>query len=1167
MTLNFVLGKNQLDHHQKMMELFKKDHTKNPNGQFFFLVPNHIKFESEINMLKELGSDQDKDSLIATSNVQSFSFSRLAWYFLRGDSTFNAESLTETKSAMILRNIIDKNKKSLHIFSGMSEKSGFFEQLSKQFNEFQNGQVQPADIEKTLKVDDEVFFKDKVEELNLIYSDYLKATEKYETSDYQLNALANYMNQDLKSKNYYFYVESFSSFTAAELNLVSSLLVNGASFNISLIMEQPVLGDLDNTSFYYRPEHTYQQLYQLARNNEIPVYNNFAKTVRVGTDIKKLEDYWIQSSGSGIIQGDEKLDSPNSVQIWKCTNKQTEVSAVSTYIRQLVATQNNRYRDFLIVARDLGQYRSFIESFMEINDIPYFIDLEKKMTDHPFKKLIDLLFKVLNRGMQSEDIIALLRTELMVPDQFESIAAYRDAVDLTENYILAAGVTKRNWLGDDFEPEADLDETIDASVIDKYRLINIIKNFVKEFFNELSDFFEKEHSSVKGATFLYNFLDKYGVYKQLLNWQKQATEQNDLSLANQPEQVINKFNEILDEYVSVFDDEKFDAKNFIDILDAAFETAQYSQIPSTLDAVNISEIGMVQPNNRKITLILGSTTENMPAASVSNNIITDDERKLISDSLGEDKFLKDSDEVVNNSEPFLHDLVFTTPSNRLIFTYPGFTDDNKQKDLSSYVVRIKNHFGLDEQDILFNPEADEDDDQVIRYVGSKSSSLNYLIRVSRMAVDNKMDISNQWKYVRNRLYNEEPDKTEFVLNSLNYKNIPHDLNEKTVSELYGDNVNVSISRLETFYKNEYEYFLKYGLRLAPRQIFEVTPAQTGSLFHAVLDGLVKRLNNDSTNLRFLSDEQIQKLVHQIFSDQIVYPENRIFRINDRMDFISTKLEATVLQLIMSMKEQLTHNEFVPRASEVTFGRIRNQENLPGLSFDLANNHKINVRGKIDRIDELTIDDMNYLAVIDYKSSQHDFSFAEFLEGLSMQMPTYLQSLVANLDILSEGKATQIAGAFYSHIQNPKITLNKKVKPDIELLKKFKLSGLIVDDEELLENLDTRLISGQSTVVPLRKKVDGTITVKENSLITKDDLFRILNYNKHLITKAGDDIYSGRLRLNPYRDRNLNTGLQYSDYKSIFEFDAMLPENDYHEIINYNKKDVLVKIQSILEDGE
>jgi len=30
---------------------------------------------------------------------------------------------------------------------------------------------------------------------------------------------------------------------------------------------------------------------------------------------------------------------------------------------------------------------------------------------------------------------------------------------------------------------------------------------------------------------------------------------------------------------------------------------------------------------------------------------------------------------------------------------------------------------------------------------------------------------------------------------------------------------------------------------------------------------------------------------------------------------------------------------------------------------------------------------------------------------------------------------------------------------------------------------------------------------------------------------------------------------------------MLPENDYHDIINYSKENVIKEIQTILEDGE
>ncbi|WP_164505107.1 PD-(D/E)XK nuclease family protein [Companilactobacillus hulinensis] len=1167
MTLNFVLGKNQLDHQKKMMDLFQKDYQNDPNGKFFFLVPNHIKFESEINILKYLGNDSDE--LIATSNVQIFSFSRLAWYFLRGQSIYNTESLTETKSAMLLRNIILQHKSELKIFSGMVGKPGFIDQLSSQFTELLNGKVEPDDLDAVLSQDNPDLFTDKIAEMNIIYNDYYKQIEGLATNTFELDALSQFLDEDLHSKDYHFYISGFSSFTAEELNLVRSMILNGSTVDISFAMDIQASNEGNESDFYLRPLRTYNQLNEIAKSNQIARHDKLADSLRVSQDIANLEDYWIQSSGYGN-QVAAKLDNKNSIQIWKCTNKQTEISSASTYIRNLVATQGYRYKDFLILTRDLSQYGSFIESFMENSEVPYFIDLQNKMTDHPFKKTVDLLFDVLNHGLQSSDVIALLRTELLIPEEFKDsdINAFRTAVDLTENYTLAQGTTKRNWLGDDFKPNAELDEEVDKEKLKGFAMMNVIKAYIARIFNELDNFFKKEHTTVEGVTFLYSFLDKYGVFARLVDWQKQAIEQNDLSSADQPDQVVSKFNEILDEYVSVFKDDKFEPDSFIQIMDAAFESANYSQVPSTLDAVSISEIGMIQPDDRKVVIIIGATVNNMPGTSVSNDIITDDERQAISNGLGDDKYLKDSDEVTNNAEPFLHDVIFTTPKQRLIFTYPNFTDDNKQQELSSYVTRIMKYFDLTAQNVLLNPDSsDTQENQILQYIGSKTSSLNYLIRVSRSAQDNKSDLSAPWKYVRATLTNENPQQTNFALSSLDYKNIPTDLRADTVEQLYGDNMNVSISRLETFYKNEYEYFLKYGLRLQPRQMFEISPAQTGSLFHAVLDGLVKYTNEKQVRIQDMTEEQLDKVVRDIFKEKISYPENKIFLSSARMEFIARQVEKTLRQLVMAIKRQLSRNEFVPRASEVTFGRINGKGNLPGIALKVLDKHWINVRGKIDRIDELKLGNTDYLAVVDYKSSDRDFVFSDFLEGITMQMPTYLQSLVENKDLLTTDDNAKIAGAFYSHIQNPKLILTKKGLRDEDLLGKFKLKGLVLDDELLLKNLDTKLVNGSSPIVPIKITKAHGLEAAPESVVSENDLFRILNYNRHLITKAGEKIYSGQISLNPFRDHQLKTGLEFSDYRSIFEFDAMLPENDYHEIINYKKIDVLKQIENVLEGDQ
>ena len=1161
MTLNFVLGKNQFDHHQKMMELFNEDFQRDPQGQFFFLVPNHIKFESEVNILKSFGNDDDE--LIATNNVQTFSFSRLAWYFLRDSGEYNLESLTQTKAAMLLKEIVQTHKKDLKIFSGMIDKPGFLDQMISQFNEFMNGQVQPEDIELVLNDNGQDVFADKIQELNLIYTAYLEQIQNYNTNDFQLNALADFLNTKIKTSHYHFYIEGFSSFTATESNLVKSLMINSGTLDVSLVLEKSNTND--PADFYYRANSTYRQLTDFAKQQQIAVKDYFAQTTRISSDLAKLEDYWIQSSGVGNIKA-SIFDDKRSVQIWRCTDKQTEISAVSSYIRQMVARQGYRYNDFLILTRNLSEYGSFIESFMENNEVPYFIDLQKKMANHPFKRLVDLLFAVYNKGMQEDDVISLLRTELLIPDEFkDDLSAFRQALDLTENYALANGTTKKNWLGAAFKPDVQLDPKVDAERIHEYQLINVIKSFIKSIYQQLDKFLDQKLSSVESATALYAFLTNNHVFEVLLTWQQQATEEQNLTLANQPEQIVNLFNQILDEYVTVFGEKEFESTDFISILDAAFENATYSQIPSTLDAVSISEIGMIQPNNRKITFILGSTTANMPGATVSNNLVTDDERGFLNNNLTDGKYLKESDEVINNAEPFLHDITFTASSQRLIFTYPNLIEDNKKQELSSYVKRIKDHFNLEIEDKLLNPATDDlEDNHILQYIGSKASTLNYLIRISRSALDKNASLPDAWQYVRKQLLNRDEETSEFALSSLNYQNKPVNLTPETVNALYGKNINVSISQLETFYKNEYEYFLKYGLRLYPRQLFEITPAQTGSVFHAVLDSLVKYLTQHNQRLVDFNDQEITDLIADLFEEQTSLPENKIFKSSARMLYISDKLQNTLVQLVKNMKQQYQRNGFNPKRSEVTFGRINNQQDLPGLSYDLSDGHKINVRGKIDRIDEMILPEqaLAYLTIVDYKSSDKDFNFPQFLSGITMQMPTYIQSLNNNLELFKvDDSDVKVGGALYEHISNPFIPLSKKQVPLAEqILAQFKLQGILLNDEELLDNFDTEARTSKN----VRSSRSPVVSFGKDNVISDDDLFKILNYNRRLIKQAGEKIYSGKLSLNPYRYKKV-TDLQYSDFRPIFEFDAMLPENEYHDIINYNKKDVLEKIGEILEE--
>ena len=97
--------------------------------------------------------------------------------------------------------------------------------------------------------------------------------------------------------------------------------------------------------------------------------------------------------------------------------------------------------------------------------------------------------------------------------------------------------------------------------------------------------------------------------------------------------------------------------------------------------------------------------------------------------------------------------------------------------------------------------------------------------------------------------------TTKLLGSLSYRNVPTALTPDIVTQLYGNKISTSISKLEEYYANPYAYYLKYGLKLQERDVFELSPASTGEFFHATLDNLMKLVNQQKLDLAELDDQQ------------------------------------------------------------------------------------------------------------------------------------------------------------------------------------------------------------------------------------------------------------------------------------------------------------------------
>ena len=95
---------------EKILEEAVENYKNNPEYETFIIVPNHIKFTTEIKAINKLAKSKGQ-SETSVKNLQVLSFSRLAWYFLKEEEQGLPTRLDDAASAMLLGKIIKEKQR------------------------------------------------------------------------------------------------------------------------------------------------------------------------------------------------------------------------------------------------------------------------------------------------------------------------------------------------------------------------------------------------------------------------------------------------------------------------------------------------------------------------------------------------------------------------------------------------------------------------------------------------------------------------------------------------------------------------------------------------------------------------------------------------------------------------------------------------------------------------------------------------------------------------------------------------------------------------------------------------------------------------------------------------------------------------------------------------
>lgn len=1135
-------------------EIYKEMMERPEGDPIIYIVPDQMTFSIEYKFisLPQLGG------MIRT---QVYSFSRLAWKILQETGGISRYHLNSVGINMLIKKIIETKKDDLKLYGKAADKKGFIEQMEQILTEFKRYCVSPEELllnEQTLHKEDanDKILRDKLHDLELIYRSFEEALfDKYIDSEDYLKLLAEKIWESSFLKNAHIYIDGFHSLTPQEYGIMEQLIKHCRQVTVCLTLDAPFIDEPpDELHLFRMTGETCQTIYEIAKVAGVPVEEKiFRNPLRWKDDsIKHLEAYFDHRPMVPYHQNPV-------VTIAQAQNRRSEIEGVAREIIKLARENGYRYKDMAILVRNGEQYAEPLATIFYDYEIPYFMDRKKTMLNHPLVEFIRSTLEVMNGQWRYEPIFRAVKTELLFP--LEQSALLREKMDILENYVLAYGIQGHQWTNNvrwkyhryrGLELEDMVQTDREKEMEDE---INQLKEIITSPFLKLSRRLKKAENGRQLCESLYLFLEELDIPSKLEKWKMIEEEKGNLMKSREHDQVWNGIINVLDQFVEIFGTEKISLKQFATILDAGLESLRFSLVPPAIDQVIVADLEKSRLFDVKVAFVIGLNEGVLPAKISEEGLLATNERETL---LNKGLRLAPTSKMKLLDEEFIAYRAFTTPSERLIVTYPLADEEGKALLQSSYINRLEKIFPQIETVQYVTEPSELSEREQLDYIVHENTSLAYLSTQLSLKKRNYPVYDLWWDvynyYLNHPLLNEKAKK---VLSSLYYTNEAKSLPKDISEQLYGKELQMSVSRVEMFSSCPFSHFAQYGLKLKERPIFRLEAPGIGELFHGALKYIVETVLAQEKTLADTTKEEMEKLAKDAV--EILAPKliNEILHSSNRYLYIKRKLEEIIVRAANILREHAKASGFVPVGLEVSFGR---KKKLPPMKFNLKNGAKMELVGRIDRVDMAKEGNHVFLRVIDYKSSETDLDFNEMYYGLAMQMITYLDIVMTNAPLLIQTEADP-AGVLYFHVHNPIIHTNKELSLDEledELLKRFKMKGLVLGDKEVIKKMDSSLETGESAIISAGIKKDGTLT-KRSKVASKEEFHVLRDFVRKMYEQFGNDMMDGVVNISPYQLKE-KTPCRFCSFKSVCQFEQSMVGNDYRRLVIQSNDEVLQKMR-------
>ena len=661
MSLQYIFGGSGAGKSTYLYNSIIKESIKNPLENYIIVVPEQYTMATQ----KRVVELHPRKGVL---NIDVVSFERLAYKVFEEVGAADYPVLDDTGKNLIVRRVLEQNKKALRFFGSNISNTGFVSELKSVISEMLQYDISVdklLDINKN--VDNKSLLGMKLDDISLIYGGFKEFIKNnYITSEEILDLMCRKVTESSKIRGSVIAFDGFTGFTPVQYRLMAILLDMCKEVKVALTIDISEHVNINEgiESLFYMTKDTVAHLNRICDEGHINV-----DKVTVGEDIvltrfaasKELAFLEKNIFRPGLRYYSGKV---NDIVMYAGITPKDEIQYVSGEILKLTRLQGFRYNEIAVVTGDISVYGKLAANIFAQNDIPYFLDQKLHVTDNCLVEMITAVLDVIEKNYTYDSMFRYLRTGLT--------GLSDENIDILDNYCLAVGIKgRKQWSTQWCRKFRSSGITTDLNMLNELRLN------VMEPLTELDKELKEADGNVRlMTTALYKFLVRMHCEEQMSLLAK--------SHGDEYRQIYKKIMELFDKIVHLLGSEKVSVKEYNRIMASGFDEIKIGLIPPTKDCVVIGDIERTRLDNIQAMFFIGVNDGYVPKKSDSRSVLSETDRQKLKEmevslsmSVREKAFV----------QRFYLYLIMTKTSGRLYITY-AYNSMDMKAILPSYIVRM-----------------------------------------------------------------------------------------------------------------------------------------------------------------------------------------------------------------------------------------------------------------------------------------------------------------------------------------------------------------------------------------------------------------------------------------------------------------------------------------------